>query len=1794
MDILTEVDSILNDTPNKHLSHIDQIDSILNEPQPQFEDDIVSDIENTLQIKPMDFTDKVSFAVETGLNIPNNIVNSIAKAIRGSDKTAEDTVLDNVINFTSQYNKSYTDKYSKFAEANAPAGILPFKLPGIKVKDIQGVSSNLGATITTLLAGLGAGAAAIETGPVGMGLAAGSVGGATAYRMAISDFSDNIKQMFDAESMKNNGRKLDQAEWDQIRTKYESDAMKYGLWEAVPEALGTAVTLGVGKMVMSTAKNILKRPLMKVAKSLAGLFGEVATEVGTETATSYGQSGVMADAFGTPKQTLGESFKEVLRPTVAMSVVGLPLGIGAGAVQNKLQLMIDKKLNIKQFSDLVQVEDGEPDNSVLYTWAMQNKDKADILVSKEKPSRADIETAFGDKFRTTSEERNYIAQSLKSFDYKAAEQDISFREEEPVVETPQSTPQATQQDTTQEPVAVRNPEEDKITEEALIEKITTGESLTDIDMKDINNLPPEVADKITTIDKDIDDKLVYLEDKLIKGQDISKDDRDIFFSLPPVYQDRLKTVTEWAANDLTGESGLVDEEQEVTEIPEDVPEMPTANEEESIMDMQEPEPTVVEQPKPKIGMKKTEPKPATQEEKVYTSIVENIKSNKEFEDTITIGEKQFTVSANIKEGNEKGFDYKIGKRVLPDKESFVKEVKKLLRLEKETSDIKTMPKDIPIKERLAKTKENREKIKKNYEKFLASIATPGTQTVEERVEKSDPFKLFDALAAAAKEHGVKFGAAREKVLKGNAGLYSSRTRNVYVKSTNDVITASHEVAHNYDMESEVFKDIIDYKTETFLKKYNLFPKGSPYNRLMQLYIDEYSGFKDEKRSGHDPIKKIKEGFATLVERLIAEPKRMKAEYPDLVQWLEGKNISGVKKFIKDFSDIIEKYQSLSPIDKVGAKMYTKAKRTITNKYLNSIVELGLLSKENAEKIQSLGAHGGIRQSLFHAISRIEDMEDKLIGNRDLSDAMQTFRLVNGIISTNIFTKGAYQILKGDEYIEALKFNVKDLFDSVSKKAKSLKMDIDNFSKLLIQRRVYGDWIKIDKINSELEKYTSKYGFDSVEDMVDLIDEVQAETPEEKKQLAEVKKIIEQYKSMKDIVKKDGYTREEATIVYKQLEPFFREELKLYDAIMKARLDTLKDVGIISQEQYDEYKADKFYTSFQRYFFQNHVDNLQKEATTTTQSMIGSLKKRKGDYNPIYAPLEGMIDSEISYQKDAMRQLIYNKFIPIMNRLGIEKIDNRNDYKDEEYIVTKKDGKPTSWHVGSDMRNMIHSIVHPKQPGMIEKIFTKAAQIKTVGTTAAYWPFAFNNFLVDQASAYVNSQNEIIPFASALNTMKSLYIEKNPELLAYANEYDRVAKNNQTIYGLYDRDPESRRDLILKESEGIKKYLQKANEWGSRGLDILQIPVQFTETITRKTEYIKARKAGKPMFRALREAGDVTTPFHHSGSNSTMRAIIRSIPFFNASLQVLDMTRKAFLGNDKKMQKRAILAMATITTSMVFGLASVMGFGSEESKKLLSQKSPNELARNLYIPWFNGGLLEFRVPENMTTLATMINMGLLEVFGNADYKGSELVNGAMAWAPDQLNPLEFSQMLISWMPQLLKPAIEVMMDKKTYPTVQPLTPYTMQSMPKGMQESPNSSLFAKIAGNNLLSPIQIDHLIEGYAGRAARLATGRWGLVFKWPYIINWAYFTSGRVVQNFFSTYKEANAVVSAVESGKMDIKNLDQSYLKKIYSLKTIGDSINKVMKIYRGIEKEKLNDDKSISLRNNILNLIDKFNEV
>jgi hypothetical protein len=126
----------------------------------------------------------------------------------------------------------------------------------------------------------------------------------------------------------------------------------------------------------------------------------------------------------------------------------------------------------------------------------------------------------------------------------------------------------------------------------------------------------------------------------------------------------------------------------------------------------------------------------------------------------------------------------------------------------------------------------------------------------------------------------------------------------------------------------------------------------------------------------------------------------------------------------------------------------------------------------------------------------------------------------------------------------------------------------------------------------------------------------------------------------------------------------------------------------------------------------------------------------------------------------------------------------------------------------------------------------------------------------------------------------------------------------------------------------------------------------------------------------------------------------------------------------------------------------------------------------------------------------------------------------------------------------------------------------------------------------ISPIKIDHLVEGYIGRTVRFADMAIGLVAgeKAKKIDNpfetEMYLSGARQLQNYYNLKERISQIESADRKGLAPISDEEA---KMIGEAKPIVKSIEKLMKVYKKTEITDKNSEELFKMRAEILDLVD-----
>lgn len=277
----SQADPKFNDAKSEGYS-LDEIASHFSTQQPRSTTDKVGDF---LQSTAMDLEDAIGVIGRIPEALATGIPAQYQKLVSGTAMPKKSEAIEADLAFQAQTQKELEDRKAS-GELGVMGGALREALPSLSASAVP-----LAAAIPAGIAGTAV------AGPAGGAVGAGLASGAVSYRMQGADYLYRAFKQLE----ENKGSPLTDEEKAKAYKVLLPLAQESALWEAGPEAVGNAVSLGVGKFVFGfgkeaatqlakeSTKAVEKTLARKVAEKSAAIVGGAATEVGTETITALGQ-----------------------------------------------------------------------------------------------------------------------------------------------------------------------------------------------------------------------------------------------------------------------------------------------------------------------------------------------------------------------------------------------------------------------------------------------------------------------------------------------------------------------------------------------------------------------------------------------------------------------------------------------------------------------------------------------------------------------------------------------------------------------------------------------------------------------------------------------------------------------------------------------------------------------------------------------------------------------------------------------------------------------------------------------------------------------------------------------------------------------------------------------------------------------------------------------------------------------------------------------------------------------------------------------------------------------------------------------------------------------------------------------------------------------------------------------------------------------------------------------------------------------------------------------------------------
>ena len=695
---------------------------------------------------------------------------------------------------------------------------------------------------------------------------------------------------------------------------------------------------------------------------------------------------------------------------------------------------------------------------------------------------------------------------------------------------------------------------------------------------------------------------------------------------------------------------------------------------------------------------------------------------------------------------------------------------------------------------------------------------------------------------------------------------------------------------------------------------------------------------------------------------------------------------------------------------------------------------------------------------------------------------------------------------------------------------------------------------------------------------------------------------------------------------------FKEAIDIYDKINNDLLELSYNSGTISKQLYDDLLKKNtdgkgYYAPFYRYIY-----DMQRNTTTgmfpgeTEQIETGTMfQARKGSEKDIIDPLVGQAMNIVQIYNNSVRNLFWKKMADLANREENEGLAARFEkdehtpqkwepvgdpkiVKDKEtgedkvvyeggyyynladnklsksYIRIYRNGKPEYYRLTEEFVAMADAINNNQIEDWAQWLRVPAATFTQL-TTSANPIFALGNFTIDQFSALMQTKTGYKPILDPTKYLTKYILDRfgsvDKKTMKLWEKYMTLGGDRQTLAAFHDVSLEEV-DKILQGESKYRKYTKWINPKIYKDLtpfDILQMPSNMSEFASRFSEFARAKEKGLSDVEAMNLASQVTVNFAQMGAwgGKYTRAFIKSIPYFNASMQV----SWKYWQTVKDNPKRVAAVGAGIMSMMGAGLGAMLnGMRSDEDREMYLGQIANlevgELSKAIYFP-YKDGLFRIRIPEQFGSLTTLVYMGIVNHYGVSKYKPSEYYEAITSFVPDQFKLVRGSdqgvkvaplETLYSWMPQLVKPGLETLFNKRTFPELAPIVPEYLSGNTKLQYTAYTSSVarwWGEISG---YSPMKTEHFIRNQFGAVGGLFL--WKFQANPMYRQNKDYIMKGKRWNDFYEDKMNLKLAEEKYKSGVLASPKIqfDLALEKKLYN------KMGQTLKILKNLTLEKYDD--------------------
>jgi hypothetical protein len=1081
---------------------------------------------------------------------------------------------------------------------------------------------------------------------------------------------------------------------------------------------------------------------------------------------------------------------------------------------------------------------------------------------------------------------------------------------------------------------------------------------------------------------------------------------------------------------------------------------------------------------------------------------------------------------------------------------------------------------------------------------LASQESKTPADLKKSAQTIEDMKLeyFKEVKAALKRIGVNIaeGYLSNRVY----GIYKYNPKKIRVQSLWKIGTVTHEVAHWVSDNFSIGKAL---RSKGAVASGN--PNAATNKKLRKELTRAYVEFYPNAKPQHTLRLRVEEGIAVLLQYYFYNPNDIATRYPELVkEFLTPGGLYYNEKFtetLDEMNGLMGKFSQLIAQEQIGARV-ARGKELLRDDKLRFTwgQKLSYEVFKGDEILRVIDEVAG---------SAMTDASAEIAHRR-----WQT----RGHIASN-WIRGQQKPMTVDKNgnWKPLEYSMKDM-------AKEIKGKEKEFDYYLVARRAIGDVNRLTELENEMANLLQSFDPDTA-------------TKEEIEEIENLQKNID---SQKKIIANDDFDLQTATDVVNKFEKEFEKATEIFDYMNNEAAKFAYHTGLISKEKLDNYLDNPTYAAFRRLINDDMGTGDPSLGGGSQKSKVASFKSRSGSQKQIISPVYSQMFHITETINKGMQNQIWTKladiaksdafvadnyFERVETQVSVDPKTGAVSYpqlSDKNLVPVWKNGKPTFYKASKELLAMAE-IMQPQELHMALFFARRASALFSRLTTSANPLFPLVNMPVDTISAWMNTKTGFVPVLSQLKTLPQMgeYLlqhigmaEKaarlfdkirnkpirtlDPKDIKLFEKYLALGGSTQTLAGYLDMTP----DEVLKAIRN-ENNIVKATKWiEDHTLGLMEIPSNMSEYMTRFAEFKRAKDQGDSDDVAMWKASEVSVPFIQQGNLGGRfgRDFVRTIPYFNASLQVLGKMYRA-AKDDPARVALVVGGMAAIQIGLA--IATVMD-ADDEDLQLLAKQDPERLSKFIYIPnalYGGKGFTTLRVPEQIGWIGATALMAMMELKTKYDYNFKDYIDAGTAGIPQQFKVWEPDRAVMAYTPQIVRPSIETITNTKTYPDIGPVVPYGLSTKLPEYQYTQYTSEVAKMAGKYFkASPMLIDNFVKNQFGKVpAMIIDATESVVFdkkmkmsKVPTNLQAEEFVlRGREMNKFYENLqywnrfnRSYNDMEASGDYSEEDLTNLDASYI--------LYDGVNSVVSDFREISNKGV--EIPFTYRDKLFDVIQKLN--